>query len=149
DHHRTQPRRRWGHHHAAHHARLQRRGPGEEAPGAAVGLPRRPRPRLPVDAADVRPARLLVPPGARDPHVRLVDGPHRPDVHARQLPRGPDGRHRAGRVLRQLVRHRHPVGGHPDLPGAAGVLRLRLDRVPRQEHLLRDRLRAADRPDPG
>ena len=58
-------------------------------------------------------------------------------------------RHRARDVLRELDRDHHPQRGHPDHARRDGGLRLRLDEVPRPQHLVRRRLRDADRADPG
>ena len=62
--------------------------------------------------------RLVVPAGAGDIQTtRLVDVLHRPAVHAGELPRRcsrTEGSVGARQLLRQLVRHRHPVGDHPD-----------------------------------
>ena len=74
-----------------------------------------------------------------------------PGVTLRELPRTSWSERRRPRFsfFLQLVRHHAPRGDHPDQPGAAGGLRVRVDRVPGPRHPVRRGLRAADRADPG
>ena len=106
--------------------------------------------RGPVDHPDVRPARHLVPARARDQDhgwwTFFTDPQFTLENYKEVLAR------RAA-ALRTLfinsLRHHDPVGDHPARPGAAGGVRLRLDRVPGPRHAVRRGLRAADRADPG
>ena len=84
-----------------------------------VGLARRDRDRRAVDDPDHRPADHLVPPRGRHQAQRLVDRPHQPELHPRQLrPGAQRPRHRPRDLLRQLDRHHDPVGADPDQPRA-------------------------------
>ena len=118
-----------------------------------VGVAGRDRHRGAVDAADLRPARHLVPAGSATSRPRgWWTFVHQPAVHPGQLPRpcsAPRAPAGSAQLLRQLVRHHDPGGDHPDDAGAAGRVRVRLDQVPGPQLPVRRGLRPADRADPG
>ncbi len=101
----------------------------EDEAVVAVGVRHRDHPGDPVDDSDVRAVRHLVPAAGGHPDQsaggRSSPTPVSP---SRTTPTPGRTRRRARCVLPELVRHRVPGGDHSDQPGAAGGLRVRLDR---------------------